>query len=449
MDLLTTIPAFLVAIGLLIVVHELGHFWMARWCGVKVLRFSVGFGRPLGRWVRGPDKTEWVVAAVPFGGYVKMLDERESESGPIDPAELPRAFNRQSVARRAAIVVAGPAANLLFAVLIYSVLNMTGITDLKAVVGQPEAGTPAAAAGLADGDLVLSVDGRTIQSWGDLRWLLLQEAADRGSPQLLVRRQSGAQRTVTLDLSRVDTDRFDNEWFKRIGVRLADPEPIVRELVAGNPAQQAGLQAGDRIVAIDANEVKSAGDVTRLVQAAPLRALAFRIERTGHEVQLQITPIEVEVSGKRVGRIGASLGLIETVIVRYGPISALEHAVAKTWETSSFSLRMLGRMVLGRASLKNLSGPVMIAEVAGQSARVGLLPYLNFLALVSISLGVLNLLPVPVLDGGHLLYYAIEVVTGSPPSPKSLEMGQRVGIGLLVILTALALYNDLTGLLFQ
>jgi regulator of sigma E protease len=449
MDLLTAIPAFLVAIGLLIVVHELGHFWVARWCGVKVLRFSVGFGRPLARWVRGPDQTEWVVAAVPFGGYVKMLDERESESGPIDPAELPRAFNRQSVARRAAIVIAGPAANLLFAVLIYSVLNMTGITDLKAVVGQPEAGTPAAAAGLADGDLVLSVDGRAVQSWGDLRWSLLQEAADRGSPQLQVRSRSGVQRTVRLDLSRVDSDRFDAEWFKRIGVRLADAEPVVRELVAGNPAQQAGLQAGDRILAIDANEVKAAADVTRLVQAAPLRPLQFRIERAGHEVQLQITPIAVDVSGKRVGRIGASLGLIDTVMVRYGPISALEHAVGKTWETSSFSLRMLGRMVLGRASLKNLSGPVMIAEVAGQSARVGLLPYLNFLALVSISLGVLNLLPVPVLDGGHLLYYAIEVVTGSPPSPKSLELGQRVGIGLLVILTALALYNDLTGLLFQ
>jgi regulator of sigma E protease len=449
MDLLTTIPAFLVAIGLLIVVHELGHFSMARWCGVKVLRFSVGFGRPIARWVRGPDRTEWVIAAVPFGGYVKMLDERESESGPIDPAELPRAFNRQSVARRAAIVVAGPMANLLFAVLLYSVLNMAGFSDLKAVVGQPDAGTPAAAAGLAEGDVVLRVDGRPVQSWGDLRWSLLQEAADRGSPQLVVRNRSGTERVLTLDLSQADTDRFDNDWFRHIGVRLADAEPIVRELVPGNPAQQAGLQAGDRILSIDANEVKSAGDVTRLVQAAALRPLQFRIERAGHEMQLHITPIEVEVSGKHVGRIGASLGLIDTVMVRYGPMAAVQHAVDKTWETSAFSLRMLGRMIMGRASLKNLSGPVMIAEVAGQSARVGLLPYLNFLALVSISLGVLNLLPVPVLDGGHLLYYAIEVVTGSPPSAKSLEMGQRLGIGLLVILTALALYNDLSGLLFQ
>jgi len=449
MNLLTTIFAFLVALGLLIVVHELGHYWMARRCGVKVLRFSVGFGRPIARWVLGPDRTEWVIAAVPYGGYVRMLDERETESGPIAPADLPRAFNRQSVGRRAAIVAAGPVANLLFAILIYFVLNLVGTTELRPVVGQPDAGTLAAQAGFSEGDLVLQVDGRAVRSWSDLRWSLLQQAAERGRPRLQVRRADGAERSLELNLSGVDTDQVDGDWFGRIGVHPAASEPVVRELLPGEAAQRAGLRVGDRIVAIDSEDVKSAADVVRIVRAAPRRPLQFRIERDGRMLQLQITPAEDSSGAARVGKIGAALGLNQFVLVRDGPVQALERAVGKTWEISWFSLRMLGRMVTGHASWHNLSGPVAIADVAGQSARIGPLAYLSFLALVSISLGVLNLLPVPVLDGGHLLYYAIEVVTGSPPSPKSLELGQRVGIGLLVVLTALALYNDLTRLLLQ
>jgi regulator of sigma E protease len=447
MDFLTTILAFLVALGLLIVVHELGHFWIARWCGVKVLRFSVGFGRPLARWVLGPDRTEWVIAAVPYGGYVRMLDEREAESGPIDPADLPRAFNRQSVARRAAIVVGGPAANVLFAVLIYFVLNLVGTPDLRAVVGQPEAGTLAAAAGLVEGDLVLQIDGRPIRSWSDVRWSLLQQASDRARPQVVVRDPDGAERTLRLDLSGVDTDRIDGEWFTRIGVHPGNAEPIVRAVAPGDPAALAGLQVADRIVSIDSTEVKSAADVSRRVRAAAGQLLLFGIERGGRTLQIRIKPVEAVVGDQRYGRVG--IDFRDPILVRDGPVQAVQHAVAKTWETSWFSLRMLGRMVVGHASWRNLSGPVTIADVAGQSARIGPVAYLSFLALVSISLGVLNLLPVPVLDGGHLLYYAIEVVTGSPPSPRWLELGQRVGIGLLVVLTALALYNDLTRLLFQ
>jgi regulator of sigma E protease len=446
MDLLTTIAAFLVALGLLIVVHELGHFWMARACGVKVLRFSVGFGRPIARWVWGPDRTEWVIAAVPYGGYVRMLDERETESGPIDPAELPRAFNRQSVGRRAAIVVAGPVANLLLAVLIYFVLNLVGTPDLRPVVGRPDAGTPAAAAGLAEGDLVLRVDDRPIRSWGELRWSLLQQASDHGRPRLVVRDADGTERTLTLDLSSVDTDRIDSDWFARLGVHPGDVEPIVRALTPGDPAAIAGLQVGDRIVSIAGKEVKSAADVSRLVRAAAHQLLQFRIERSGQILQVRITPIDVVAGEQHIGRVG--IDFRNAILVRDPPVQAIQHAVVKTWDTSWFSLRMLGRMVVGHASWRNLSGPVTIADVAGQSARIGPLAYLSFLALVSISLGVLNLLPVPVLDGGHLLYYAIEVVTGSPPPPRWLELGQRVGIGLLVVLTALALYNDLTRLLF-
>jgi regulator of sigma E protease len=447
MDLLTTIVAFLVALGLLIVVHELGHFWIARVCGVKVLRFSVGFGRPIARWVRGPDRTEWVIAAVPYGGYVKMLDERESDSGPIDPADLPRAFNRQSVARRAAIVVAGPVANLLLAVVLYFVLNLIGTSDLRAVVGRPEAGTPAAVAGLADGDLVLRIDDRPIRSWSELRWSLLQQASDHGHPRFAVRDAGGTERSVALDLSHVDTDRIDSDWFARLGVHPGDAEPIVRALSPGDPAALAGLQVGDRIVSIGGEAVKSAADVSRRVRAAARQTLQFGIERGGQLLQVQITPVEVVAGEQRIGRVG--IDFRDAILIRDAPVQAMQHAIVKTWDTSWFSLRMLGRMVVGHASWRNLSGPVTIADVAGQSARIGPIAYLSFLALVSISLGVLNLLPIPVLDGGHLLYYAIEVVTGSPPPPTWLELGQRVGIGLLVLLTALALYNDLTRLLFQ
>ena len=447
MDLLTTIPAFLVALGLLIVVHELGHFWVARWCGVKVLRFSVGFGRPLARWVLGPDRTEWVIAVVPYGGYVRMLDERETDAGPIAAADLPRAFNRQPVARRAAIVAAGPVANLLFAVLIYFGLNLTGVPDLRALVGPPEAGTPAAAAGLAEGDLIVRIDDHPVRSWGDLRWSLLRQASDHGRPQFVVRGADGMQRTLTIDLSSIDTDRFDSDWFAKIGLHPGDAEPIVGVVAPGDPGALAGLQIGDRILAIDGVDVKWAAEVRRRVRAAAHQQLQFKIERAGQVLQIPIIPTETAEGNQHFGRIG--VGFRDTIMIRDQPLQAAQHAVAKTYETSVFTLRMLGRMVVGRASWRNLSGPVTIADVAGQSARIGPIAYLTFLALVSISLGVLNLLPVPVLDGGHLLYYAIEIVTGSPPSPTWLEMGQRLGIGLLVVLTALALYNDLSRLLFQ
>jgi regulator of sigma E protease len=447
MDLLTTIPAFLVALGLLIVVHELGHFWMARWCGVKVLRFSVGFGRPLARWIRGPDRTEWVIAAVPFGGYVRMLDEREVDSGPIDPADLPRAFNRQSVGRRAAIVAAGPAANLLFAIVIYFGLNLFGTPDLRAVVADPKAGTPAAMAGVVEGDVVLRLDDQTVRSWSDLRWSLLRQAGEHRHLQLVVRGADGAQRSLAIDLSGISTDRIDNDWFARIGLIPGDAESTVEQVTPGEPGAAAGLQVGDRIVSIDGVQVKSAADVRRHVRAAANQRLQFGIERAGQTAQIAIIPSDVVEAGQHFGRIGVGFG--NTIVVRYPPFEAAQHAVARTWETCWFTLRMLGQMVTGHASLKNLSGPVKIASVAGQAARIGPIAFLTFLALVSISLGVLNLLPVPVLDGGHLLYYAIEVVTGSPPSQTSIELGQRVGIGLLVVLTALALYNDLTGLLFQ
>jgi regulator of sigma E protease len=446
MNWLTTILAFLVALGLLIMVHELGHFWVARRCGVKVLRFSVGFGRPLARFVRGPDRTEWVIAAIPYGGYVRMLDERDPDSGPIAPEELGRAFNRQSVAKRIAIVLAGPLANLLFAVLIYWVLNVVGVFEPRPVLGLPPAATPAAAAGVADGDLVLAVDGREVRSWNDLRWQLLQRAVDRRVVRLAVRGLDGAERQLAFDLSAVDTGEVDEQWFDRLGIERGAGAPIVHGLAEGDPAERAGIRAGDRILAIDGAAVRSAAEVASRVRAAPGRSVQLRIERDGAPITLDVTPLAIAApDGKTVGRIGVDFR--DLVRVRYGPLDALVEAGRKTWDTSVFSLRMLGRMVEGKASWRNLSGPVTIADVAGQTARIGAAAYLGFMALVSISLGVLNLLPIPVLDGGHLLYYAIEIVTGSPPSERAVELAQRFGIGVLVILTALALYNDLTRLL--
>jgi len=448
MGILTTVLAFLVGLGLLIVVHELGHFSAARLFGVKVLRFSVGFGQPLLRWTLGPDRTEWVIASIPYGGYVRMLDEREAEAGSIDPADLPRAFNRQPLARRAAIVAAGPAANLMLAVAIYFVINLIGVPDLRAIVARPDAGTPAAAAGLVEGDLVLQVDGAHVRSWGELRWAMLRQAADRARPEIVVRSAGGGERRLELDLHEVDVDRTEGDLFARLGLRPGEQEAVARALVPGAPAQLAGMKVGDRIVSIDGEPVVDAVDLTQRVRTAARKPLHFKIERDSGPIELTITPAEIAGPGaSRIGRIGVEF--FNIFQLRDAPWPAFVHALDRTWETSAFSLRMLWRMISGRASWRNLSGPMTIADVAGQSARVGLIAYLGFLALVSISLGVLNLLPVPVLDGGHLLYYAIEVLKGSPPSASWLELGQRLGIGLLVLLTALALYNDLTRLLFQ
>ncbi len=444
--MITTILAFLLALGILIVVHELGHYWVARRCGVKVLRFSVGFGRPLYRWILGPDRTEWVIAAVPYGGYVKMLDEKDPDCAPVSAADLPRAFNRQSVGKRAAIVAAGPAANLLFAVLLYSVVNLIGTTESPPYLGPVPQDTPAAEARLADGDLVLSFDGQEVRTWSDLRWDLLRAGVGGKDVEVTVRDLRGAERSVRLDLSSGHTQDVDEAWFEHLGIVRGAGAAIVRGLVAGEVASKAGLEVGERIVSIDGLAVDTASDVTKRVRASPGRAQNWQLERNGTSRRLTITPAPVTLpDGQLIGRVGVDFLQIQSV--RYGPAQALERAATRTWDTSVFSLRMVWRMIEGRASWRNLSGPVSIADVAGQTARIGLVAYLSFLALVSISLGVLNLLPIPVLDGGHLLYYAVEVAKGSPPSVRTIEVAQRIGVGMLILLTALALYNDLTRLL--
>ena len=452
MTLLSTIVAFIVALGVLIVVHEYGHYLVARLCGVKVLRFSVGFGRALFARKTGRDQTEWVVAAIPFGGYVKMLDERE---GPVAAHEAHRAFNRQSVWKRILIVVAGPVFNFAFAILVYAGLFMYGLPEARPVLGAPTAGSLAAQAGVRAGDTVRAIEGEPITTWQDLRWQVLQAALQRQAVRLETLNERGHIGTVTIDLREFPPHEVEGDVLERIGLRLYRPalEPVLGQLVAGGPAERAGLVPGDRVVRADGKAVDSWEALVTAVRARPGAPLQLTVEREGTTRSLEVTPEAVAAGQQRFGRIGAAPRVpashAEKILIRvqHGPFASLWKGVVKTVDISVFSLKMLGRMLLGEVSWKHLSGPVTIADFAGQSAQAGWISYLSFLALISISLGVLNLLPIPLLDGGHLMYYAIEIVKGGPVSERFMELGQRVGLALLLVMMAFAFYNDLNRLL--
>jgi len=450
MSLLWTVAAFVIALGVLIVVHEYGHYRVARLCNVKVLRFSVGFGRPLFR-RQGRDGTEWVIAAVPFGGYVKMLDEREV---PVSAEDLPHAFNRQSVWRRTAIVAAGPLANFLFAIAVYAALFMYGLPEARPIVAAPPVGSAAAAAGLQAADTIVSIDGEAVSTWQQLRWRVLKGALQ--GEQLRLERVSERRHLseATLDLRPFAGADAEGDLLAAIGLQLYRPPlaPVLGQVEAGSAAGRAGLLAGDRIERINGAAIDSWSDLVDAVRASPEQALRFEILREGRSMQFTVTPEAREVNGARIGRIGAAPHVppshLERVLVRtrHGPAEAVLLAADKTFDIALFSLRMLGKMLLGEVSWKHLSGPVTIADYAGQSAQMGWISYLTFLALISISLGVLNLLPIPLLDGGHLMYYALEVIKGSPVSERVMELGQRVGLTLLLIMMAFAFYNDLNRL---
>jgi regulator of sigma E protease len=451
MNILYTLAAFVVALGLLIVVHEFGHYLVARICGVKVVRFSVGFGRAIWKRRFGRDQTELVVAAVPLGGYVKMVDERE---GAVAPADLPRAFNRQSVWRRIAIVCAGPVANFLLAIAVYWVLFVAGIQEAKPLLGAPDPGTPAAVAGVRQGDLVRTVNGQPTASWSEVRWRLLELALERRDARLEVLEKGNTIAWRDLDLDQLRGADLESDFLVKLGLRLDRPRvaPVIDTLTPGGPAEQAGLQPGDRILSIDGAPIDSWGALVRKVRESPGRNLRVRVHGDGGDREITLVPEPVGRGDAVYGRIGAgsqvdpSLMREYLVEIRYAPVEALGRAAAKTWDMSVFSLRMLWRMVTGSVSWRNLSGPVTIADYAGQSAQLGLVPYLAFLALISISLGVLNLLPIPLLDGGHLMYYAVEIFKGSPVSERVMELGQRIGLALLLCLMAFAFYNDINRL---
>ena len=444
--------AFAVLLGVLIVVHELGHFLVARGCGVKVLRFSVGFGRPLLTMRCGRDRTEWVLAAFPLGGYVKMLDEREGE---VVPEELPRSFNRQSVWKRMAIVVAGPLANFLFAVALYWGIFYHGSEELRPLLGRPVVESSAAFAGLMDGERVAKVDGVEILTWQDLRWALIKHAVDRDFVELEVINPQHEIAFRRLDLARARSQGWEGDAIEKLGLTLYRPQvlPIIGSIAAGSAAEAAGLRTGDRIVAIGAVEIDAWQEVVQRVRAAPGQQLDFSVIRNGALQHLTLTPAVRDENGVQIGRIGAGvrdgaeIRRQLMVNVHYGVFESLSRAVQETWDKTVFSVEMIGRMLLGEVSWKNISGPVSSADYAGQSARLGVDYYLKFMALVSVSLGVLNLLPVPILDGGHLLYYVAEIIKGGPLSERSLEVSQRIGMALLLLLMACAFYNDITRLL--
>ncbi len=452
MTLFDYLVPFALALGLLILVHELGHYLVARWCGVKVLRFSIGFGKPLLRHTACSDGTEWVLAAFPLGGYVKMLDEREA---PVAAPELHRAFNRQSVYRRFAIVAAGPLANFLLAIALYWGLFVGGTEELKPRVALSDTPAIAQAAGVREGALVIAVDEEPVRSWQDLRWVLLRHALDNREVVLRVRTLEDVDAFRRMDLSGVAIDEGNTDLIARLGLRPWRPAlpAVIGRIADGSAAERAGLQVGSRVLAISGAAVAAWAGLVRLVREAPGRALDFEIDRAGGVVGLVVTPDAAEEGGARIGRIGVGVGEAATGgiemfgEIRYGVLEGLARAVRQTWETSVLSLKMIGRMLTGEVSWKNLSGPVTIADYAGQTAQLGLAHYLKFVALISISLGVLNLLPIPVLDGGHLLYYTVEIIKGGPIPERVMEVGQQIGLALLVMMMAFAFYNDLNRLI--
>lgn len=451
--MITIVLAFLLTLGVLIVVHEYGHYRVAVACGVKVLRFSVGFGRPLLRWQRG--ETEFVICALPLGGYVRMLDERE---GLVLPAEQDRAFNRQSLRARAAIVAAGPVANLLLAVLLVAASHWIGVDEARPILGTPAAGTLADAAGLRAGDWVRSAsrDGSTwvdVESMAELRWQVTRAVLDGEPLQLMVSGRDGhGSRASTLPLDTLGSREADAATLRRVGLLVPYSEPLLGDIQPAGPAAGAGLAKGDRVLRINGQPVADAQALRQRIRAAVIdgqpELLRWQVQRDGRLLDIEVRPRLADDAGQRVGRIDAYVGgPPEVVTVRRGPVDGLVQGVQRTWEISTLTLTMIGRMLIGEASIKNLSGPITIADVAGQSVQHGLAYYLGFLALVSVSLGVLNLLPLPMLDGGHLMYYLFEGVTGRPVSELWLARLQRGGIAVLLMMMSVALFNDVARLL--
>jgi regulator of sigma E protease len=445
------IAAFLVAIGILVAVHEFGHYWVAKKLGFKVLRFSIGFGKPLLMRVgRDADRTEYCVAAIPLGGYVKLLDEREGE---VLPSELHRSFTRRPVWHRIAVLLAGPAMNLIFASVLYAVLAMAGSQVVKPVVGQVRLDSPAAAAGLQRGDEIVRVGDRNVDDVEDLQIALIRRFSGDGLVPLTVKR-AGSEKSVVL---RVTEDRVamtePGRLMPGLGFELAtwSAKTVIQDAPPDSAGARAGLRPGDRILSVDGQPVVNMMDFQSMVSSAPGRDISIEVERGGSRLRIVATVVRVMEQGRAIGRLGVMLaegtrvwppGLL--AMRRSGPVDAVVLGVVKTWDMSSLTVQMLWRIVTGQVSAKNISGPISIAEFAGISAYLGLTAFISFLAIISVSLGVLNLMPVPLLDGGQIVYQLVEAVKGSPLSERAQNFGQQVGIALLVVLMSLAFYNDIS-----
>jgi regulator of sigma E protease len=448
-----TLLAFVVAIAMLVVFHEYGHYLVARLCNVKVLRFSLGFGNVIYSKRFANSDTEWVISSVPLGGYVKMVDEREED---VSPEDLPYAFNRKPVTQRMAIVAAGPLANFILAILLYWGLFIHGVPGLKPTLGDIPQGTPAAVALMQSGETILSINGEPVPSWQDLHWQLLELALSHGEAKIQAQNAAGKFMVHSLDLSGLEARDLDSDFLDKLGLHLYQPVvmPVLGDVVDDSVAQRAGLQKDDHILRANGIEIKRWMDLVEVIREHPGQAVQLDVQRGDVErgasvLHITVVPQEVVESGKTVGKIGAGPKIDEAAWksmfteVSYGPLDAMTQSLRKTWETSFISLEMMGKMVMGEVSMKNLSGPITIADYAGQSAKLGVVAYLSFLALISISLGVLNLLPIPLLDGGHLLYYVAELIKGSPAPEMAWEIGQKIGIALLGTLMVFAIYNDI------
>ncbi len=452
MSFLYSLSGFIVAIGILVAVHEFGHYWVARRLGVKVLRFSIGFGKPIWSRFYGKDQTEYVISMIPLGGYVKMLDEADGE---VPEEELHRAFNRQVLWRRVLIVLAGPAFNFLFAILMFSVINLNGIHGLQPVVGQAPEGSIAASLGIDEGDRLLSIDNREFIYWGQHDLYLFNRVLTQQPSTLLLLKENGSEVQVELPLNEVETSRIGPgliagelglvNYFPPISPEIGLVEP-------DSPAARAGLEVGDIIKSVNGEAISGWRDLVSIIMELPGEMVSFDVLRADTSVVLTVIPEEVESGDRTIGRVGiapAAVTIPDSLRVeyRYSVPAAIAKGVDETWLMSILTLRMLGKMLVLEVSPRNISGPITIAQYAGETARIGIVTFMSFLAIISISLGVLNLLPIPMLDGGHLLFYVFETLIGKPVSERIMLAGQQLGMVLLFGLMCLAFYNDIFRLL--